>query len=279
VNLTDSHVHFWDQGNLPYPWLADVPAIAGRHTPAELKTEAGPTSPSRIVFVECGAPWLDEVKWLEWLAAAEPRIAGVVAHVPMNAGARTTAAIAELTKHPLVRGVRHLFQDETDPGFCLTREFIAGIEQLPAAGLSFDICCRHFQLPAVIELVRRCSQTLFILDHAGKPAIRAGLLDPWRAHIRALAAQPNLLCKLSGLVTEADPERWTIEHLRPYVAHLFDIFGPSRLLFGSDWPVAKTASTYRRWVDAAHALTDHLPGADQTAIFADNAARVYRLGA
>ncbi len=274
--LTDAHVHFWDD-RLPHPWLAEVPTIATPHTPAELDAEAGAAAPSKIVFVECGAPWLDEVRWVGQLATADPRIAGIVAHAPMNAGAQTTAALAELKKHPLVRGVRHLIQDEPDPEFCLTRDFLAGVRQLPAAGWTFDICCRHPQLPAVIELVRRCPEVRFVLDHAGKPGIAAGLTEPWRTHIRALAALPNLVCKLSGLVTEAEPGQWTIDDLKPYVAHLIDAFGPSRLLFGGDWPVANLASSYRRWLDTALTLTGHLSASDRAAIFSGNAVRTYRL--
>jgi len=277
VIFTDAHVHFWDQGNLPYPWLATVPAIAGRHTPDELRTESAAASPQRIVFVECGAPWLHEVQWIEQLAAREPRIAGLVAKIAVDAGAPTIAALAELKKHPLVRGVRHIIQDERDPGFCLRPEFVAGVSQLGAAGLSFDICCRHHQLAAVVELVRRCPQTSFILDHAGKPGIRDGLLDPWRAHLRELAALPNVACKLSGLVTEADPARWTTEQLRPYVAHLLETFGPARLLFGGDWPVVKLASIYARWLETAQTLLAPVSSIETAAIFHHNATRFYRL--
>lgn len=274
---TDAHTHFWNPGVLPYPWLAEVPAIAGRHTLDELAEEAAVLPPSRIVFVECGAPQPDEVNWIEQLAAQEPRLAGIVAHVPMNAGAQTPALLAELARHPLVRGVRHLFQDETDPEFCLRPEFIAGVQQLAAFDLSFDLCCRHHQLPAVIELVRRCRRVRFILDHAGKPAIRAGVLDPWRGHIATLATLPNIDCKLSGLVTEADHEHWGAADLQPYVAHLLTTFGPSRLLFGGDWPVAKLASGYLRWLATAREFTAPLTPEDQAAIFHRNAARVYRL--
>ncbi|MEO8212182.1 MAG: hypothetical protein ABI560_03270, partial [Myxococcales bacterium] len=107
----DSHVHFWDQGTFSYPWLVDVPAIAGRQTPSELREQtAAAASPSQMVFVECGAPWLDEVRWVEQLAAREPRITGIVARCAMNAGSATTAAIEELQRHALVRGVRHNIQ-------------------------------------------------------------------------------------------------------------------------------------------------------------------------
>ena len=179
----DSHVHFWDRGNLPYPWLDEVPSISGRHTPVELRDESPGRFPEKIVFVECGAPWLDEVKWVERLATAEPRVAGIVAKCMANEGAATEVRLAELKLHPLVRGVRHLIQHEPDPEFCARPEFIAGVRAVGAAGLSFDLCCFHHQMPAVVRLVRACPETRFILDHFGKPGIRARLLDPWRAHL------------------------------------------------------------------------------------------------
>ncbi len=278
MRIVDAHVHFWDQANLPYPWLVEVPSIAGPHTPAEFKAESAAAAPTQLVFVECGAPWLPEVEWVEKLAARiEPRIGAIVAKVAVNGGDETTRSLTELARHPLVRGVRHLIQDQKDPQFCLSPAFIAGVTALAAARLSFDICCRHHQLAAVVELVRRCPQTQFILDHAGKPDIRARNLDPWRARIRSLAALPNVVCKLSGLVTEADLVHWTADDLRPFVAHLVETFGPSRVLFGGDWPVCKLASSYPRWVETALALTASLSAADRAAIFADNTRRVYRL--
>jgi L-fuconolactonase len=277
MKFIDAHMHFWDRSALgPYTWLHEVPSIWDRHGPETLHAEAGASLPEKIVFVECGAPWLDEVKWIERLAVQEPRIRGLVAKMTVNAGAQTAADLAELKHHPLARGVRHHF--EHDPlDFCARPEFIAGTRLLPAAGLSFDICCKHPQLPAVIELVRRCPDTSFILDHAGKPGIRAGLLDPWREHIRTLAGFPNIVCKLSGLVNEADHRAWTVAQLQPYVTHLLNTFGPSRLLFGGDWPVAKLACGYTRWLDTARGLVAHLNAAEQSAIFHENAARAYRI--
>lgn len=273
----DTHVHFWDQRVMPYPWLAEVPAIAGPHTPAELRAEAGANHPEKIVFVECGAPWLDEVEWVEKLAATEPRIAGIVAKCLVNAGPATAAALAELRRHPLVRGVRHLTQHQPDPGYCAQPDFIAGAQAVGAAGLSFDLCCFHPQLPAVIELVRACPGTRFILDHFGKPGIRDREIDAWRRHLRELAALPNVDCKLSGLITEADPAAWLPADLRPYVDHALATFGPQRLLFGGDWPVVKLAGAYTRWLDTARELVSHLSAPDQDAIFRRNALRVYRL--
>jgi len=278
--LIDAHVHFWDPRRLPYPWLAEVSAIAARHAPGELGAEAGPEQPERIVFVqaECARDrWAEEVAWAEELAAAEPRLAAVVAHAPMDADARTAAAIGTLARHPLVRGVRHLIQDEPDPGFCTRPAFVAGVRRLGPAGLTFDLCCRAGQLPAVAALVRACPGTTFILDHAGKPDLRTGDLTAWRSHLGPLAALPNLVGKFSGLVTEAGRTTDLADTLRPVVAHLLATFGPHRLLFGSDWPVVKLASSYAGWLALARELLSGLSAAEQTAVFSANAARLYRL--
>lgn len=278
ISFVDTHVHFWDRTRMSYPWLAEVPTIAGRHTPIELRAEAVDSVPRQIVFVQAGASdGKAEVGWVEELAAHEPAIAGIVAFTPVDRGADTTEALAMLRAHPLVRGIRHLIQDEPDPDFCRRPVFVEGVRAVGAADLSFDLCARHHQLRAVSELVRACPETRFILDHAGKPDIRAGTLDPWCADIAELARLPNVACKLSGLVTEADFQRWTIEGLRPYADHLLGTFGPRRLLFGSDWPVVKLASSYARWLDTALALLQPLASAERQAVLLDNARREYHL--
>lgn len=276
----DTHVHCWDRAQIPYPWLDAFPAIAGRHTPVELRAEAGARFPRRILFVQgdCDrAHAFEEVRAAETLAAGETAIAGIVAFAPMDRGAETIAALDRLRARPLLRGVRHLIQGEADPDFCRRPAFIAGVRAAGERGLSFDICIKHPQLASAIDLARACPGTSFILDHAGKPDIRARQLDPWRAEITELARLPHVACKLSGLVTEADPERWTVEDLRPYVEHLIATFGPGRLLFGSDWPVVKLASSYTRWLDAALALLAPLSPAERAAVMSTNGQRIYRL--
>jgi L-fuconolactonase len=280
LTFVDAHVHLWDGGRLPYPWLTDVPAIAGAHTPAELAREAGASLPEAIVFIEAAvapARALDEVDWVEALAAREPRIAAIVAQVAVDRSAETEAALAALDGHALVRGVRHNLQDNADAGHCLRPEFIDGVRAVGARGWTFDLCVRHAQLPACTALVRACPETTFVLDHAGKPYVRGGVLDPWRANVAALARLPNAVCKLSGLVTEADPASWTPAALQPYVEHLLSCFGPSRLLFGSDWPVVKLAADYRRWLQTALDFLAPLSENERAAILSDNARRIYRL--
>lgn len=144
-------------------------------------------------------------------------------------------------------------------------------------GLSCDICIQHEQLAATIALVRQCPEVQFMLDHLGKPAIKAGQLEPWRTQLAELAALPNVLCKISGVATEADHAGWTVEQIAPYVRHALDVFGDDRVAFGGDWPVVLLASEYRRWVDALDALTHDRSPAARRKLWAENARRFYRL--
>lgn len=278
--FVDAHVHFWDPARLHYPWLAGVPAIAMAQTPAVLAAEAGGRRPERIVFVQADcAPEqvLAEVEWVESLARDEPAIGGIVAAARLDQGAATQAALDHLAARPLVRGVRQLIQGERTAGFCTRAEFVAGVQSLARRGLSFDVCCRHDQLREVTELVRRCPETTFILDHAGKPPIARGEMEPWSRDLAALASLPNVACKLSGLVTEADHGAWTPAQLAPYVSQIVKRFGPRRVLFGSDWPVARLAATYARWLDVARESVSAFSAPERDAIFRLNALRLYRL--
>lgn len=287
LTFVDAHVHFWDAARLPYPWLAGVPAIAGPHTPDELAAEvnagAGARPPAEIVFVESAvapAHALEEVRWVEELAARAPSaiaIAAVIAQVAVDRGAETEAALAALAAHESVRGVRHIIEAHPEPDYCLRPAFVDGARRVGERGWTFDLCVRPAQLPACIALVRACPGTSFVLDHAGKPDIRRGALDPWRADIAGLARLPNVVCKLSGLVTEADPATWTPDSLRPYVDHLLSCFGAERLLFGSDWPVVELAASYGRWLQTALELLEPLSSGGRAAVLCDNARRIYRL--
>ena len=276
----DTHVHFWDRARLSYPWLETLPQISAPHLPETYQAETAVTPPEKIVFVQCIGDlhrWEEEVTWIEELAQIDPRISGIVASAPINEGDATLRILDGLTQHPLVKAVRHNMQDE-EIGHSIRPEFVAGVAACGERGLTFDLCCYHPQLPDLVELVSRCPHTRFVLDHLGKPGIRDHVIDPWRQHISQLAAQPNVDAKLSGIVTESDVENWTIEDLRPYVSHYLSAFGVDRVLFGSDWPVVKLASTHARWLATARELTAHLLPENQDKVFFQNAARAYRLG-
>ena len=162
----------------------------------------------KLVFVECGcaaSQSVDEARWISEIATREPRLKGIVAQASVELGAKVTHELVTLAKNPLVKGVRRNLQGETDVHFCLEPNFITGVRALAEINFTFDLCIVPHQLPAVTRLVARCPEVFFILDHVAKPAIRDQQLDPWRKNLRELAELPNVACKISGLVTEADP--------------------------------------------------------------------------
>jgi L-fuconolactonase len=208
-----------------------------------------------------------------------PQLQGIVAAAPVEFGLHARAYYAALRSiGPRIKGVRRLFQGESDANYALRPNVIAGVQALADYDLSFDICIFHHQLPAVVGLVEQCPQVSFILDHVGKPDIKNRLLEPWKKDMRALAALPNVVCKLSGMTTEADHQGWHIDDLRPYADHVFDVFGEDRVLFGGDWPVSLQSTSYRAWVDTVDALTRQLTLSAQQKFWSSNAKRVYRLG-
>jgi L-fuconolactonase len=282
--IVDSHVHLWDPARFRIPWLDASPRLNRVFGLAEYAEHTAGVDVEAIVYLEVDlAPEykLLEAQWVAELARHEPLIQGIVASAPLEYGEQARAFLEALVAidQQRIKGVRRLLQNEPDPTFCLQPRFVEGVRLLPEYGLSFDLCIYHPQLAGAIELVRRCPQTSFILDHIGKPAIRSGQLDPWREQIRELASLPNVVCKVSGVVTEANHEHWTIDDLRPYVEHVLDTFGEDRVLYGGDWPVVLNASSYRRWVDALDQLTAHLPDTARRKLWRDTAKRVYRLGA
>jgi predicted TIM-barrel fold metal-dependent hydrolase len=159
----------------------------------------------------------------------------------------------------------------------LQPDFVAGVRLLAEYNLSFDLCIKHWQLPGVIELVRLCPGTTFILDHLGKPDIKEQRLDSWQADLRKLAERPNVACKISGMVTEADPENWQPADLEPFINVALESFGEDRVLFGSDWPVVLLASSYRCWYETLEALTARLALSARRRLWAENAQRFYRM--
>jgi L-fuconolactonase len=278
--LVDTHLHIWDLGRLNYPWLANVPKLNRNHLIEDYRAACGPVQVAKMVFLQCEcepAQFQQEADWVTEVSRQDPRIRGIVPWAPLEKGGDAHADLARLAANPLVKGIRRIIQFEADPEFCLQPGFVRGVQLLPKHGLSFDICINHRQLANTLKLVRQCPDVRFVMDHIAKPDIKAGLLDPWRAEMRELARLPNVWCKLSGLVTEADFEKWQPAELRPYLDHVIDCFGFDRVLFGGDWPVSTQASDYPRWV---RVLDDAIAGAspdEQRKLYVRNAETFYRI--
>jgi L-fuconolactonase len=281
--IVDAHVHLWEPQHFRMAWLDGNTTLGRPFGVADFREHTQGVVVDAFVYVEVDvapAYALLEAQWAEARAQEEPRLRGIVAHAPLEYGEQARAFLAALRAiGPRIKGVRRLLQGEADPAFCLRPEFVRGVQLLPEQGLSFDICIKHHQLASAIELVRQCPETSFILDHIAKPDIAASLRDPWRAQMRELAALPNVVCKVSGMVTEADHERWTADDLAPYVAHVLEVFGEDRVLFGGDWPVVLMASSYARWIETLDTLTTGLPENARHKLWNENARRVYRLDA
>jgi L-fuconolactonase len=278
--IIDSHIHLLDQKRFSYGWASGAPALARDWTPDDLAAAAKPYQLEGLVFVEVDVDmpqYLDEADWVDGLAKQDRRVLGAVACLPLERGASLEPEIARIAKLPTIRGVRRLIQNQSDPEFALRPDFLAALRLLPKYGLSFDICILHHQLANALKLVRLCPEVSFVMDHIAKPGIAAGLLDPWREQLRELASLPNVVCKLSGVTTEADHKAWTREQLRPYIDHVVACFGPDRLLYGGDWPVSELAGSYLQWLSTLEWATSDLSAAHRRKLFRENAIRTYRL--
>lgn len=279
--LIDAHVHLWHPDRFRLSWV-DGEELLNRPYTLDLYRDQSKGWPIEgVVFVECGVEpqyAFLEARWAVARAQADPLLKGIVAAAPLEFGTRVSAYLEALLElGPQIKGVRRNLQDESENDFCLRTEFVQGIRLLARHRLSFDLCIRHWQLPAVTELARRCPDTQFILDHLGKPDVRAHQLDPWREQLRQLAGLPNVACKISGLVTEADHATWQPEELAAYLECALEAFGPERVLFGGDWPVVLLASTYERWLQTLQRFTTSLSETEQRKLWRENARRIYRL--
>jgi L-fuconolactonase len=258
----DAHQHFWRYNAAEFGWLDDsLAALRRDFLPAELAA-TGIQATIAVQARQCMA----ETEWLLQLADRHPFIRGVVGWLPL------TSPRLMIPSHPKLKGVRHVVQAEPE-GFLDRPDFNRGVSALKRFRLVYDILIYERQLPEAIRFVDRHPQQIFVLDHIAKPRIQHNVLEPWATHIRELARRPHVFCKLSGMVTEADHQRWTEAQLRPYFDVVLEAFGPRRLMYGSDWPVCLVACDYARWQRIVAELS---PG-ERHRILGGTAAEVYRL--
>lgn len=271
----DSHQHFWNYSATEYPWIPTGSALQRNWLPEDLDALQAPLALDGSIAVQARQS-SEESRWLLELAAKNPRIRGVVGWVDLRSE-KVAESLAEFSKNPKFVGVRHVVQDEPDDRFMVRPEFLRGIAQLRAFKLTYDILIYPKQLPAAIELVRQFPDQPFVLDHIAKPFIKGGQISPWREQIRELASFPNLCCKVSGMVTEADHRQWSPDDFLPFLDVVFGAFGPDRLMFGSDWPVCLLAAGYEQVFSLVrdYALRVTPDGSAQEAIFGGTAAKFY----
>lgn len=268
----DAHVHFWRIGRNDCSWPPpELAAIHRDFLPDDWRREADAAGVDAAIAVQ-SQPSERDTAWLLDLAHGDARIAGVVGWADL-AAPDAARRIAALTSHPKLRGLRPMLQDLPDDDWILQPSLTPAIEAMLAHDLCFDALVKPRHLPHLLRFAEQHPALPIVIDHAAKPDITHGVIDPWRTQIAALAGVPNVSCKLSGLVTEAG-DAWHPDALRPYVEHLLATFGPRRLLWGSDWPVVKLAADYSRWFDLADNLAG-LAGDERAALFGGNAIRFY----
>ncbi|WP_171107820.1 MULTISPECIES: amidohydrolase family protein [unclassified Streptomyces] len=273
----DAHHHVWDLSVRDQDWITgdELLPLRRNFTIADLAPEARAAGVDRTVLVQTVTA-AEETPELLALAAAHELIGAVVGWTDLTRPdvGDELARLRELPGGGYLRSIRHQVQGEPDPEWLLRPDVRRGLAAVADAGLVYDLVVLPHQLPACARAATGHPDLTFVLDHLGKPPIASGAPEPWASAVRTLAALPNTVCKLSGMVTEADPRSWTVDDLRPYADTVLTAFGPDRLMFGSDWPVCTLAATYSEVLSTARELTD---AADRSRIFEGTATRVYDL--
>jgi L-fuconolactonase len=272
----DAHQHFWIYNPAEYGWIDDSMAELRRNfLPHDLKPDLDSNGFHGSVAVQARQT-LEETRWLLELAQRSPSILGVVGWLDLRAP-DIRSQLKALTQNSKLVGVRHVVQSEPDERFLLQPDFLRGISVLEEFDLAYDILIYPKHLSVAAEFVERFPRQRFVLDHLAKPPIKNGKIDPWAQGIKRLAEFPNVFCKLSGLVTEADWQHWRPEQIFPFLDIAFEAFGPDRLMIGSDWPVCLVAALYTRTIEVVKAYLQTQDPESRDAVLGGNAQRFWRL--
>jgi L-fuconolactonase len=272
----DAHQHFWDIRQFQYPWMppGDSP-LRRNYLPSDLAPILKRNRFDGSVLVHANVV-LEETSWLLELASQHDFIRGVVGWVDLT-DPRVGATLDELQRHPKFKGVRHLVHDEPDVGWLIREDVLRGLRELARRGIPYDLLLRPPHLPLVPRLAERVPKLRMVIDHIAKPLIAAQRMDGWAEDMEAASKIPQVFCKLSGMITEANPGGWKAEHLRPYVQHVLSLFGPDRLMFGSDWPVCTLAGTWKEVLAAFTQAIGPQPIEAREKLLGETAARFYAL--
>jgi len=274
--IIDAHQHFWQYDPDRHSWLTEEMASLRRDfMPPDLKPLLDKNGVDGCVAVQADQTER-ETKFLLELANQYDFIKGVVGWLDLQAD-NLEERLQRFHQHKFLKGLRHIVQDEPDDRFLLRPDFLRGVKLLQEFELTYDILIYARHLPVAVEFASKFPDQPFVLDHIAKPEIKNQKIDAWEQGIRELAKHPEMYCKISGMVTEADWESWQPEDLQPYLDVVFDAFGPDRLIFGSDWPMCTLASSYKQVLDIVKNYIQRYPKEDQEKIMGKNVKQFYNL--
>ncbi len=274
--IIDSHHHYWQYNPVEYDWIDDsMNLIRNDYLPEKLAQTIAEAGVGGVISVQARQS-TDETNWLISMARQNKFMKGVVGWLPLIQD-DIEDYLHKYSGEKLLKGLRHVVQGEPDPAFILRKDFNYGISLLRKYSLVYDLLIVERQLPNTIRFVDQHPDQIFVLDHIAKPLIGMNELSPWKENIRELAKRPNVNCKISGMVTEADFHKWTPLQLQPYFEVVLEAFGPDRLLFGSDWPVCLVATTYSNWLNLVQETISSLSDSESGKIMGENAVRIYQL--
>lgn len=272
----DAHQHFWIYNAERDAWINDdMAAIHRDFMPTDLAPVLRQSSIDGVISVQASqSP--EETQLLVDLSTMYAMVKGVVGWVDLQ-GDNLAVELEEYKKTTIIKGFRHVIEGEEDPDFLMRPAFLSGIKQLTAHGYTYDLLIRPRHYASTLACVKANPEQVFILDHMAKPNIKTGDFDEWAAFITELASFPNVNCKISGLVTEADWKNWKPEDFVKYVDHAIASFGKERILYGSDWPVCLVAATYEEWVKLVDSLLVDFTDDEKKAFWGGNAVRIYKV--
>jgi L-fuconolactonase len=276
----DSHHHVWDLSVRPQDWMVGegLDPVKRSFDMNDFRAASAGTGIEKTVLVQTVMKYAETPEFLA-LAASDDLIAGVVGWLDIGA----EDAIFHLDEYEIVKGheyrvgIREVAHDLPDADFLMRPQVIKNVRELGKRGYAYDLFTKTPHMHAAIELVKEAPETQFVIDHISKPMIGEGVMEPWAELMKTLASFPNTVCKISGMTTEAKWDSWKTNDFRPYTDLLLEIFGPSRLMFGSDWPVSLLASTYQEVVTLAEELTNSLSTSEKEEFWSGTAIRAYGL--
>lgn len=278
LQIIDTHLHLWDPGHLNYSWLQDVPAINKTFLIEDYQAQTANFNIKKMIFVQCESlpeQALAEIAFVEAQSLKDPRIQGIVAYAPLEKGIAIKPILEQYRANPLIKGVRRMYDDI--PMLCTDPDFLKAVQALPAHELTMDLSIKPSSIQQTLSMIKSCPDTQFILDHLGKPDIKNYKYEDFKQNMEEFAALPNVLAKVSGLVTEADWKNWSDTEINEYINYAIKCFGSERLMFGGDWPVVLLASSYEKWLQTLFNSLSTYSDSDLHSLFYKTAESVYKL--